>query len=238
VEYGFTLIRRLQQPGSPAGGAVHFSSIAATTADNFAGAVQQAGATLSGITAASNVVTFPADIPGNYMLVLSTAGATSATAYSAWVPSAGASNLNLFTQSQVRDAANAVVSLAGTTVSAAMISKTITVAGTGGLVTLTPSTIVGGGTMDLWIFSLPASVLTLAAEVPQEYGFLKEELCSLREQFAEFVRLQRSSRRLAAEPDSGEDEMFLDEHKETDEVPVSLTRSMTGRLREALRTTK
>jgi len=195
---------------------VHFSSIAATSADNLAGSVQQAGATFAGITTGSNLITFPAGIPGNYLLLMMVAGATSATEFSTGL-SAGATNLNLLTQSQVRDAAGQDIGLGGTTTFPAFNTHTLTVANTGGLVTVTPSTIVGGGSMDLWIFSLPASVLTLVEdekELRDEVTNMREELSEMRE----FMRRHRASRRLELEPDSA-DEDFLGERKEVDVSP-------------------
>jgi len=170
-------------PGAPVGAAVHFSSIVATTADNFAGAVQQSGGTLGGVTVASNVVTFPANVAGNYLLQLNIQGATSASAPAAWVPSAGASALNVQSSGAVRDTTSNVQSLAGTTTSAATWTKTVTIAGTGGIVTLTPSTIVGTGTMDLWIFAMPSTLLTVDEREQEEIDELKEQHTLLQAQY-------------------------------------------------------
>jgi hypothetical protein len=140
---------------------VHFSSIAATTANNFAGAVQQAGATLLGVVLGANTVTFPAGVPGNYFVSFAVAGATSASNSGGITATAGASSLSLLTQSAVRDATSQVVSLSGTTTSPAMLNGTYSIAATGGLLSFGASTIVGAGSMDLWLFVLPSTVLTV-----------------------------------------------------------------------------
>jgi len=144
-------------------GVIHYSSIAATTGDNFAAAALQSGGTapMTGITVGSNTVTFPAGIPGNYLLLLSVAGATSATALVASSMTGGVSTLALLSQSAVRDASSQQTSLAGTTTSPAIniIARTVTAAG--GTQVYSPSTITGTGTMDLFVIALPASVLTV-----------------------------------------------------------------------------
>jgi len=160
-------------PGAPVGGAVHFSSITATTANNFNGAVQQSGATLGGVTLGTNTITFPANVPGNYLAIMQIAGATSATAFTE-TPSAGASALNLLTGSATRDNANSILTNNGTTTNAAMNLFSFTIAATGGLITLGASTIVGAGSMDLWIFALPSSILSIDEKEQIEIDELRD----------------------------------------------------------------
>jgi len=171
-------------PGSPVGGAVHFSSIAATTANNFAGAVQQSGGTLGGIVLGTNTITFPANVPGNYLLLQTVAGATGATPFS-FASLGAATAVNLFTQSAVRDATDVVFSNAGTTTAPAMDVLSVTVPAAGCIITMNPSTVVGTGSMDLFVFSLPSTVLTIDQIEQLEIDELKDEVGDLRSQLNE-----------------------------------------------------
>lgn len=176
VEYSFTMIHPKQQPGAPAGGVAHFSSIVPTTANNLAGAVLQAGNTLSGVTLGVNTITFPAGVAGNYLINFYVGGNTSATAIVNMVPSAGASNLNLLSINGARDATSLVLSDAtAAAVYVASATQTITVSSTGGLVTISPSTLVGGDQMDLWIIALPSTVLTVDEIEQKEIEVLQRE---------------------------------------------------------------
>jgi hypothetical protein len=165
VRYVVELTEPVLEPSQVVGGVIHFSSIAATTANNFAAAVQQAGGTpsLTGITLGINTIVFPAGIPGNYLVAESVAGATSATAIATSSYGNGAA-LALLTESATRDGTSQQASLAGTTTSPAMQLTCFTVPTAGCTVTMTASTIVGTGSMDLFITSLPSSVLTSTLE--------------------------------------------------------------------------
>jgi len=181
VRYRVKLIKPVLEFASGDGGAVHFSSIAATTADNFAGAELQSGGTpgLLGITAAANVVTLPAGIPGNYMLTLAVAGATSAS-QPAFTVSGGVSNLSLWTKSAVRDNVAFVFSTNGATTYPAVMIYTFTLTAAGGAVTLnSPSTITGTGSMDLIIVSLPPTLLTRGSASPALSNAAEERLLRL-----------------------------------------------------------
>jgi hypothetical protein len=162
VKYTLKLSEPVLEPASVVGGVAHFSGTAGTTANNFATAALQAGATVSlqTITLGTNTVIFPAGIPGNYLLAFSIAGATSASAVG--LSSFGnATALSLFTTSATRDNNSSVGSLAGTTTSPAMISCSLSVPTGGATVTYSPGTIVGAGSWDLFIISLPSTVLTV-----------------------------------------------------------------------------
>jgi hypothetical protein len=193
VRYGMKLRKPLLDPSVVAGGAMHFSSIAATTANNFAAAVVQTGGTpsMANITLGTNTLVFPAGIPGNYALALTVAGATSASALG--VSSNGnATALNLLTSAAVRDATYYVVSLAGTTTSPAMLCGTWTIPVGGATITFTASTIVGTGSMDLFIFSLPTTVLTSKNPSVQSENELARRLASLEAMiFGDRSRLSR-----------------------------------------------
>jgi len=68
--------------------------------------------------------------------------------------------LLLLSQSAVRDATSQQSSLAGTTTNPAIDISVRSVTAAGGTVVYTPSTITGTGTMDLFVVSLPSTVLT------------------------------------------------------------------------------
>jgi len=184
----------LVQPAQ--GGLVHFSGTVPTTANNFATAALQAGGTpaLTGITLGTNIITFPSGIPGNYLVALSVSGSTSTTAI-AITPSAGATALSLFTSTTRDDLAYAQSAGGGASVPA-MYIYTATVGSSGGLLTLTtPSTIVGGNGMDLFIMSLPTAVLTALPPTARE---LSVE--------AKLARLEKAMARLCRDlPDDGSD---------------------------------
>jgi len=171
-------------PGSPVGGVVHFSSIASTTANNFAGAIQQSGGTLGGIVLGTNTITFPANIPGSYLLLQTVAGATGATPFS-FASLGAATAINLLTQSAVRDATDVVFSNAGTTTAPAMDVLCVIVPAAGCTITMNPSTVVGTGSMDLFVFALPSTVLTIDQIEQLEIDELKDEVGELRSQLNE-----------------------------------------------------
>jgi len=179
VRYRVRLSEPVLEPALVVGGLVHFSSIAATTANNFAGAVLQSGGTpsLTGITLGVNTIVFPAGIPANYFIFMAVAGATSATLIGGFT---GGTGLNILSQSAVRDAASAYGSASGTTVFPAMSLTTMTVPTAGITFTLsTVSTITGTGTMDLFIISMPASVLTVVKPSIERENELASRLASL-----------------------------------------------------------
>jgi len=176
VEYGFTMIHPKQAPGAPTGGAVHMSSIASTTADNFIGMVTQTGNTLVGVTAASNVITFPSGVGGNYFISVAVTGATSADG-ALNVASTTGTLLTLFCGNGNRDAGTRQRSLASTTGFFTYNETALTVPGGGCSITYTPSTIVGNGTTEIWIFAMPPTILTLSEEVKcSEYDEMKSRL--------------------------------------------------------------
>jgi hypothetical protein len=165
VRYRCALREQVLEPAVVVGGAVHFSSIAATTANLFAAASLQAGGSpsLTGITVSTaNTLTFPAGIPGNYLVVLSAMGATSCGAIV--TASATCTAVALLTQGAVRDDIGAVASLPGTTTNYAMYTGAWTVPTGGGNVVWTAPTIVGTGSMDLFVISLPSSVITITED--------------------------------------------------------------------------
>lgn len=212
IEYGFTMIRRLQQPGAPLGGVAHFSSVAPTTADNFVGAVLQSGNTLSGITVGSNVITFPAGMPGNYLVSLALGASTSASNFS--FTGGGLGLLNLLTNAGVRNALAKTLSASTSSENyTAQGIATYTVPATGGTITLTPSTLVGGDAMDLFIFALPSTVLTVdeaeqveISELQLENIRLNDRLARIEEMLAGGPPVLPQIRRLRAEEGKHQDE--------------------------------
>lgn len=144
------------------GGVVHFSGTVPTTANIFATAVQQPGASLNmqGITLGSNVINFPAGIAGNYLISLTEQAATTAAAFTSLSAGGGCSVLNLIT-STTRDATWNITSAAATTGYAVCAQITVTLSALAGTLTFGAGTLVGGGIgMDLFIVGLPSTVLT------------------------------------------------------------------------------
>jgi hypothetical protein len=154
----------LVQPAT--GGVVHFYGPAPTTGNNFASAVLKPGGTpaLSGITLGTNTILFPAGIPGNYLVFLGIYGSTSVTSPTAPTLTAGATAFSIFAADQISTENSA----ASTVATYALMQSAITVANSGGTYTLgTPSTIVGGSDVDIFIVSLPVSVLTMTSSEKQ-----------------------------------------------------------------------
>jgi len=157
--------------------------------------VQQPGASpsLSGISTASAQLDLFGCPAGNYLIALSIAGATSATAFGA-TSLIDCTAVNLMSKSAVRDAASFTQSLAGTTTAASMITLVINKASLdiGSQIQFSFPTVVGTGTGDLWIVSLPSTVLTLAEQEEEEIRELQEENKLLND------RLSRIEQMLAA----------------------------------------
>jgi hypothetical protein len=152
------------------GGVLHFQGITPTTANNYATTTLTAGGTpslASAITIGPNTMTFAAGVPGNYLVVTSIEGSTSVVA-GTFTPSAGAAALNYFPYGNVRDANGSMQSTNGGANTAFMNVSAYSVATTGGLVTLTPGAIVGGTAVDIWVISLPTSILATPALSPFE----------------------------------------------------------------------
>jgi hypothetical protein len=185
VRYKCWLKEQVLEVATVAGGVVHFSGTNGTTANNFATGVLQAGGTpaLTGITLGTNTVIFPAGIPGNYYLSIAIAGATSASAYSAPTGGTGVTLFNILGSGGARDAYYSDQSLAGTTTATAMANSCFTIATGGGTVTYSPSTVVGAGTWDLFIVSLPSTVLTVDKPVSlEDVQSLRTQMQSLRDE--------------------------------------------------------
>lgn len=179
VRYRCTLKKPvLESPTSLQGAVVHFSGTVPTTANMFATAALQSGgsAALSGITLGSNAITWPSGVAGNYLVSLSEQGATSVAAITSVSATLGCTVLNLLT-STTRDATSQAISLASTTGYVASAQVTVTVGANGGVLSFGPGAIVGGGTgMDLFIVSLPTTLLTVDEEEQLEINDLKLRL--------------------------------------------------------------
>jgi hypothetical protein len=211
------------------GSAVHFSSIASTTADNFAMAVQQAGGTpaLTCITAALNVITFPAGIPGNYFVAMGVFGTTSASTFSIGNTTGGTA-LNLFSTSGGRDMNSSMTSALGGADVFTMFNHTVTIASTGATLTVTPSTIVGTGSTELFIFTLPPSVLTLLSPIELRLLELEEKFRALSVFCGDELEEKKSS-----------SPTFVDDNKSVkirmvDDYPTDLSASYLARVGDAL----
>jgi len=179
VRYRIKFTVPILTPSSVVGGVMHFSSTSPTTSNNFNNAVLQSGytPTLGGISVSTNTITFPSNVPGNYLIQLSVAGSTSASALA--LASTTTTALNLITQVGTRNAVNYVFSAANTSNGSAMFTYCCTVPETGANIVLTPSTLVGGNAMDLFIVSLPSTVLTVDETEQLEIDELKSKVSEL-----------------------------------------------------------
>jgi hypothetical protein len=208
IEYSFTLIRRLQLPGAPQGGVAHWYGPLPTTADNFASSVLQPGYTLTGlnapITAAANVITFPPGIPGNYSIVMDVVGSTSATGLGVSGVS-GLVPLNLFGIS-AKDQHYYLESAAGTANVPVFMAVAYTVPAAGGTLTIAPSTLVGGESMDLFIFALPSTVLTVDEKEQLEIDDLKSIVSHLTSRYVRLEKLLMSLDATRGISEDGDDE--------------------------------
>jgi len=194
VRYKCRLSEPVLEASSLVGGAVQFSSIGSTTADNFAGSFQQPGGTvaLQSITVGLNTITIPSGIPGNYQVVMQIAGATSASVFSYSSSTGGVTVLKLMTYSNTKDNNSQIFSNAGTTTSSAMWVFNFNVTNAGGTIVISPSTIVGNASMDCFIYSLPSTLLTVTEPLVQLQE-MKEELSELKQQMALWKRQIHSS---------------------------------------------
>jgi len=112
--------------------------------------------------------------------------------------------LNLLTQSAVRDAVSSVQSLSGTTTSPAVNFCTFTVLAAGQTVTIqSVSTIVGTGSMDLFIFSLPVTVLTAAQREKADVDMLNKRADAQDKKIEELVRMLTHCNSPTPESESG-----------------------------------
>jgi len=164
VRYRVKFTVPILSPNSVVGGVVHFNSLTGTSANNLAGMTLQPGGTpaMTGITAAGNTITFPANIPGNYLGLIAVQAATSAGAIAYNTSTGGVSLLSLFSTGPSEDGVGAIASNGGTTTAPAMFAFTVKVTAAGGTIVLTPGTIVTSGTTagDVFVVSLPSTVLT------------------------------------------------------------------------------
>jgi hypothetical protein len=138
---------------------MHYSGLLPVTANNFAGLALQSGGGSIPIVVTSNVLTFPAGYPGNYMVLVVLYGSTSVTAPTGFTPSAGATSVNYFTLS-TRDANANATSAASTSVTFALSADTVTIAASGGVLTWNACTLVGGAGCDVWVIQIPPNLLT------------------------------------------------------------------------------
>jgi hypothetical protein len=163
VRYKVRVSYPLLEAAAVAGGVVHYSTVAAVTANNFAGGSFVAGGSvnLSAITVGTNEIVFPENLPGNYLIVIQVQGGTSASAITA-ASDGDATALNLLSSGTL-DATNAVGSLAGTTDKAAMLVWCVTVPVGGATLSIGASTISGPGSADIFIVSLPTSLVTFSS---------------------------------------------------------------------------
>lgn len=97
-------------------------------------------------------------------MLLTLAGSTSATTPTLAATSGISGGVAIFSQGGVRDNTPVIRSGSGTTSDGSsweFASYAFTLGASGGVVTITPATLVGGNAMDLLIISLPTTVLTV-----------------------------------------------------------------------------
>jgi len=97
--------------------------------------------------------------------------------------------LNLFTGTGTRDAGATNSSIAGVTSVPAMLTYSVTIAAAGAILTVTPSTIVGGNAMDLFISQLPVTVLTLAQKEKLDIDVLSKRADDQDRKISDLIRL-------------------------------------------------
>jgi len=233
VRYRVRFSKPVLDAATVVGGVVHFSAISATTGANLTNMVLQSGGTpsLTGITMTAQTITFPANIPGNFLVQVNLMGATSCSALS--FASGTATALNIQTVNATRDAIDANASLAGTTSNFAALTLTVSVPVGGGTIVLGGGTIVGTGSGDVFITSLPASVLTSIKKYNSaEIDTLRDRLSRMEEMFS-CASISNNHVTVRQESDSDCDS-FL-EQKETDLVKsVHISSSMAQKLSKAL----
>jgi hypothetical protein len=181
VEYSFTMIRRLQQNGAPSGGFAHFQAITGSTGAQLTGMALQSGNTLSGITMTAQTITFPANQSGNYLVATSLGGGTSCGALALSTTTGGVSTATppapkLFTIGSA-DQTTTIFSGAGVTSAPSMSSIVVNVTALTGTLVYSSPTVVGTGYGDVFIISIPPSVLTVDVK-EEEIHTLQNQLNS------------------------------------------------------------
>lgn len=161
VKYRVRLSFPELEPNVLAAGVYHYRSAAATTSDNFAAGSVASGSSqlLQAITCASNVITFPAGIPGNYLVLVQVQVASSALALSSL---GAATALNLLASAAAINATHVLASNAGSTTKPSVLVLTITVPVAGAEITVSPATL-STGVVDVYIALLPSSLVSASA---------------------------------------------------------------------------
>jgi len=241
VRYRVRFSKPVLEAASTVGGVVHFQGVTPTTANNFATAVLKSGGTpsLTGITLGTNSIIFPSGIPGNYLVCTSVVGSTSATLIS-WTGGLGTGiALNLFDNATTDDSSQVRSANGGVSVPA-MASVALTVPTAGCTITLqNVSTIVGGTGVDVFIISLPASVLTISrvgnTYSTSEIDTLVQRLSRMEAVFscASNSNNHNSAKKLQVSESDSDCESFL-EQKEADMVKsVHISQSLAQKLSKA-----
>lgn len=193
VRYRVRFSEPVLESYSALGGMIHFTSLTATSANNFNGAVLQPGGSTAmlGITCANNQVAFPAGVPGNYKIDIYLNGATSAGALSVSAVTGGVAQIDMFANGGAVDSATTAASLAGTTTAVASLSATVSVGATGHLA-ISPATIVtsGAGYLDVYVTQIPTTLVTMTKRVGAdacEVSELRDEVKEMRSLLARLV---------------------------------------------------
>jgi len=109
------------------------------------------------------------------MITTAISGSTSATAPALPTLGAGLAYLNYNASIGVRDNSPSNLSGAGGVNIDAMTNLTISVGASGGAVTYPALTLVGGNSLDIWVFALPASVVSVDEQEQMEIDDLRRQ---------------------------------------------------------------
>jgi len=228
IEYGFTMIRRLQNNSNLLSGVSHWSSanqsLSAPIPQNL---TLQGGGNLAcgsriifGSGGAGSIIYFPSGFPGNYMLSFILNTSVSMTAAPALSFGPGLVGLNLGSSPTNTDVINIDYSFGSSNVAA---SAWVTVPQAGGYVSYNATgaaTLASSGVwaLDLWVTQMPSTLLSSVKPIASAEANLCAELALLRAEFAEFksaIKVRDGARRIL---DEMELEESSDEERKRDDM--------------------
>jgi len=229
IEYGFTMIRRLQNNVAVASGVSHWSSanqtISAPIPQNLTlqggGSLACASRITFGSGSSGSEITFPSGFPGNYMLSFILNTSVAMTAAPAVGYGSGINGLNVGSSPTSTDVINVDYSFGAQNVA---VTAWITVPMAGGLVGYNTSgaaalSASGFWALDLWVTQLPPTLLSsVKPSLMDAEAKLCAELAQLRAEFAEFksvLKVRDGARRIL---DEMELEESSDEERKRDDM--------------------
>jgi len=229
IEYGFTMIRRLQNNSNLSSGVSHWSvPNQSTTAPIPQDLTLQVGGNLAcgsrvvfGAGGAGSVIYFPSGFPGNYMLSFILNTSVSMTAAPAIAFGPGVLGLNLGSSPTNTDVINVDYSFGSNNVA---VTAWVIIPQAGGYVTYNATggaTLASAGvwSLDLWVTQMPSTLLSSVKPViVSAEAKLCAELALLRAEFAEFksvIKVRDGARRIL---DEMELEESSDEERKKDDM--------------------